>query len=138
SLRSAPQFVLTQAPTALASCEHSSLRNPPAPTSSRTRVHDPASAKGPCLSTHTYRLPIVKERDRNMGSLRSLSSDRLPCRANAFGRCAADVDYRARADKTQAGVVTRLASPGGAWARRRSCRASGTSTCCAPTASPPD
>src|SRR5436309_15683305 len=46
--------------TALASCEHQNIWNSPrklsVTTSSRRRVR--------CLSTHTYRLPIFKERGR--------------------------------------------------------------------------
>src|SRR5512144_3028292 len=51
-----------KSPTALASCEHSSLRNPPPSTPRRAlRRRKPADARSLRSSTHTYRLPIVKE-----------------------------------------------------------------------------
>ena len=79
--------------------------NPTQPTTNRTSVSVSTSCLGtpkppkPCrltqstartpedqrLSTHTYRLPIVKERLCEMGPLAFVSSDRLPCRANAGG-----------------------------------------------------
>jgi hypothetical protein len=72
-------------PTALASCEHSSLGTPPPPNSARPEDRAPPGARGPRLSTHTYRLLIVKERLRYMGPLVTVSSGRLPCRAITSG-----------------------------------------------------
>ena len=71
------------APTALASCEHEALAAPGTPRA-RLKPH-PQAPRRPRLSTHTYRLLIVKERLRYMGSRSFASSDRLPCHAIARG-----------------------------------------------------
>ena len=136
---------------------------PPKPHRSRSTARTPEDQR---LSTHTYRLPIVKERLCEMGPLAFVSSDRLPCRANAWGgvlqreqiircggtkcnpvcrlrtRCRWRSNGSRSAPFLRAGLpipqrLTQRDATARACAAPRS-QASDISTCCAPTANPQD